>query len=204
MTVAGVVLAAGAGTRLGAPKALARVGGERLVDRAVCALRDGGCALVYVVVGAAPVDDAAAVVVTNPDWRTGIASSLRCGLAAVAHGPDAARADADGPDADGAEAAVVTLADTPTVTAAHVGRLLAAWRRGAEVAVAVYAGAPRTPVLVARRHWAEVAALTHGDVGARAFLRVRPDLAVPVECGDLGPWSDVDTPEDLVEANTAH
>lgn len=80
---AGLLLAAGEGARLGTPKALVVLGGERLVDRGVRVLREGGCNPVLVVLGAAVVPVRGAVVVRNPDWRTGMGSSLRTGLAAL-------------------------------------------------------------------------------------------------------------------------
>lgn len=180
--VAGLVLAAGEGRRLGRPKALVEHRGERLVDRAVRVLREGGCDPVYVVAGAAPLEVPGATVVSNPDWATGMASSLTTGLSAL-------------PGAAGA--VVVALVDQPGVGAETVRRLLTAYDRGGEVSVATYAGEPRNPVLLARRHWAEVSALATGDVGARPFLRAHPELVTPVECGDVGDPIDIDTPDDL-------
>jgi CTP:molybdopterin cytidylyltransferase MocA len=52
-------------------------------------------------------------------------------------------------------------------------------------------------VLISREHWAEVAALAAGDVGARPFLRAHPELVTHVECGDTGRPDDIDTPDDL-------
>src|SRR3954451_4053395 len=84
---AGGVLAAGAGSRLRQPKALLRLGGDLLLDRAVRTLRQADCAPVVVVLGAraeeavAAVDGADLEVVTNSDWPTGMGSSLRAGLA---------------------------------------------------------------------------------------------------------------------------
>ncbi|MFC7733107.1 nucleotidyltransferase family protein [Actinomadura keratinilytica] len=179
---AGLLLAAGAGRRLGRPKALVEVAGERLADRGVRVLREGGCAPVLVVTGAAPVEVAGAVAVPNPDWRTGMGSSLRAGLAALP--PDA-------------PAVVVALVDQPRVGAAAVRRLVAAYRGGARVAVATYGGAPRNPVLIAREHFADAAAAAVGDRGARAFLRARPDLVTPVACDDVAAPDDIDTPADL-------
>ena len=179
---AGLVLAAGEGTRLGQPKALVEIGGVRLVDRAVANLRAGGCHPVLVVSGATPLEVPAATVVDNPHWRTGMGSSLRTGLVALPAGP---------------QAVVVTLVDTPTVDAEVVHRLVAAWHAGADLAVATYAGARRTPVLLARAHWPEAVASAEGDQGARAFLAAVSELVAEVECGDLGSWRDVDTPAEL-------
>jgi len=180
--VAGVLLAAGEGRRLGSPKALVELGGVRLVDRGVTLLREGGTAPVVAVMGAAVVELLGVITVHNPDWRTGMGSSLAAGLSSVPVS---------------AEAAVVALVDQPLVGSGSVRRLIAAYRAGARVAVAAYHGQPRNPVLLAREHWPAAIALAEGDVGARPFLRAHPDLVTLVECADTGRPDDVDTPEDL-------
>ena len=83
MGVAGLVLAAGEGRRFGGPKAPVVIDGERLVDRAVRVLREGGCEPVYVVLGAWVGEVPGAIVVVNPDWAEGMGSSLRAGLGAM-------------------------------------------------------------------------------------------------------------------------
>lgn len=183
MTVAGLVLAAGAGRRLGRPKALLEWDGEPLVRRAVRLLRAGGCDPVHVVVGAGagrlpPLPGAVPVV--NPRWRDGLGGSLRCGL----HSLPAA-----------AGAAVVVLVDQPWLTPAAVRRVCAAYAAGAIAAVASYAGRPGHPVLLSRATWPLVAPYATGDRGAREFLRARADLVTPVPCD--GSPADVDTPADL-------
>jgi nicotine blue oxidoreductase len=180
--VAGILLAAGSGSRLGRPKALVDIGGEPLAVRGVALLRDGGASPVVVVTGAARVDLPGVITVHNPGWRTGMGSSLAAGLATV--------------PAD-CTAAVVALVDQPLVGPEAVARLIAAHRAGAGVAVAAYDGRPRNPVLLAREHWPEVTELAAGDSGARAFLRARPGLVTIVECGDTGSPDDIDTGADL-------
>jgi CTP:molybdopterin cytidylyltransferase MocA len=179
---AGLLLAAGEGSRLGTPKALVEIGGVRLVDRGVRMLHEAGCTPIVVVTGAARVDVAGAVVVHNPDWRTGMGSSFKAGLSALA--PEC-------------PAVVVALVDQPNVTAEAVLRLRAAHDDGARVAVATYGGKPRNPVLIAREHFAEAAAYAKGDVGAREFLRARAEIVVPVPCDDVADPGDIDTPDDL-------
>jgi CTP:molybdopterin cytidylyltransferase MocA len=180
--VAGILLAAGQGSRLGQPKALVEIGGEPLARRGVALLRDGGAAPIVVVTGAVAVDLPGVLAVHNPDWRSGMGSSLTAGLATVP---------------DSCEAAVIALVDQPLVGPEAVRRLIAAYHAGARVAVAAYDGAPRNPVLLTREHWAEVTALAVGDAGARPFLRAHPDLVTLVECGDTGRPDDLDTPSDL-------
>ena len=179
---AGVLLAAGEGSRLGTPKAVVELGGRRLVDRGVQLLRDGGAAPVLVVTGAVPVTVPGVLTVHNPDWPTGMGSSLAAGLRALPG--DCA-------------AAVIALVDQPLIGAEAVRRLIAAYRAGAEVVVATYDGEPRNPVLLARRHWAGVLDVAVGDAGARPYLRAHPDLVTRVECADTGRPDDVDTPGDL-------
>ena len=186
MTVAGLILAAGSGSRLGRPKALVELGGERLVDRAVRVLRDGGCDPIVVVSGAAPFEIDGVAVLANPDWATGMGSSLRVGLTALA-------------DSD-AEAVLVSLVDQPEIGAAVIRRVIAAFADGAVVATATYGGKRRNPVLLARGTWAEVARLAEGDEGARPFLAAHADEVMAVECEDLGSPADIDTPEDLARA----
>jgi CTP:molybdopterin cytidylyltransferase MocA len=180
--VAGVLLAAGEGSRLGGPKALIEIGGESLASRGVLLLRAGGAAPVIVVTGAAAVHVPDVVIAPNPAWRTGMGSSLAAGLAAVP---------------GRCTAAVLALVDQPLVGPAAVGRLISAHADGASVAVACYAGRPRNPVLIGREHWPEAVRLAVGDVGARPFLRAHPELVTLVECGDTGRPDDIDTPEDL-------
>ena len=192
--VAGVLLAAGEGSRFGRPKALVELDGQTLAERGVTLLRAGGTDPVLIVTGAAQVDlgpEHQARTVYNGEWRTGMGSSLRAALRALTE-PEAGQEA--GPEIG---AVVVALADQPLVGAAAVGRLIAAYQAGAGVAVAAYAGRPRNPVLLAREHWPEVIATATGDQGARAFLRARPELVTLVECGDTGRPDDIDTPADL-------
>lgn len=184
--VAGLVLAAGAGSRIGMPKALLRRDGVPLVEATAHTARDGGCHPLIVVLGAraervrAEADLGDARIVVNPDWPTGMGSSLRAGLAALA-GTDAA-------------AAVVLLVDMPGMTAAAVRRVSAAADPGALVC-ATYSGRRAHPVLIGRNHWAGVAETARGDVGAREYLRARPEIVIEVACDDIAAADDVDTAE---------
>jgi CTP:molybdopterin cytidylyltransferase MocA len=198
-TVAGVLLAAGEGSRFGQPKALVELNGQTLAERGVGLLRAGGADPILVVTGAVPLELDGTLTVDNPQWRTGMGSSLRAALQALTEagrGPDIGREI--GPEIGTAiGAVVVALADQPLVGAEAVARLIAAYRGGASVAVAAYDGQPRNPVLLAREHWPEVIATATGDQGARTFLRTRPELVTLVECGDTGRPDDIDTPADL-------
>jgi CTP:molybdopterin cytidylyltransferase MocA len=185
--VAGVLLAAGSGSRFGQPKALVELNGQTLAERGVGLLRAGGADPILVVTGAVPLELEGTRTVDNPEWRTGMGSSLRAALRALSE--TQTKADVG--------AVVVALADQPLVGPEAVARLIAAYRDGATVAVAAYDGRPRHPVLLAREHWPEVIATATGDQGARTFLRTRPELVTLVECGDTGRPDDIDTPADL-------
>jgi CTP:molybdopterin cytidylyltransferase MocA len=192
--VAGVLLAAGQGSRFGRPKALVELDGRTLAERGVTMLRAGGADPILIVTGAARVDlgpDHQARIVYNGEWRTGMGSSLRAALRVLTELEVGQEAGLE------VGAAVVALADQPLVGAEAVGRLIAAYQAGAGVAVAAYGGKPRNPVLLAREHWPEVIAVANRDQGARAFLHARPELVTLVECGDTGRPDDIDTPADL-------
>ena len=209
--MAGILLAAGDGSRLGQPKALVVLSGQSLARRGIALLQAGGASPVIVVTGAAPLSAAelagasgapdepgghgartpagasdrgrpSVIGVHNPRWQSGMGSSLAVGLAAVP---------------EDSTAAVLALADQPLVGPEAVRRLIAAHAAGARVAVACYEGRPRNPVLISREHWAEVAELAAGDVGARPFLRAHPELVTQIECADTGRPDDIDTREDL-------
>ncbi|GAA4929561.1 nucleotidyltransferase family protein [Actinoplanes utahensis] len=182
MTAAGLILAAGAGRRYGMPKALVRHQGRLLVQRAHQVLAEAGCPTITVVLGAAADEVRAAApdlpeTVVNPDWATGMGSSLRAGLAHLA--------------TTGATAALVLLVDMPGVTAEAVRRILAGAAPDALV-MGGYGDRRGHPVLLGRDHWAGVAAVATGDRGARDYLRANPVRIVPV--GDVADDSDIDVP----------
>lgn len=184
--VAGLVLAAGAGRRMGTPKALLRMpDGTPWVARAVSALRGGGCADVTVVLGAefadaaTLLDDFPVRVVEATDWAAGMSASLRAGLTHLletSHAPSAA----------------VTLVDLPDVDRHVVCRVIDASGDDPEgLRRAAYRGMPGHPVLLGRHHWGPVAAGVGGDSGARDYLDRHG--VVLVECGDLASGRDIDT-----------
>jgi molybdenum cofactor cytidylyltransferase len=172
-----VLLAAGAGRRYGKPKVLV----DGWLDGAVGALRDGGCADVVVVLGAAEVAaPPGAVAIVAPDWDEGLSVSVRTGLAHA----ERMRADY----------AVLHVIDTPDVGPAVVARVVGrAVASGSGLARAYFGDRPGHPVVMARRHWPEVLAQISGDEGAGAYLRSRPDVEI-VDCGDLAGGRDIDAP----------
>lgn len=189
--VAGLLLAAGGGRRLGGrPKALLTHRGRPLVEHAVAVLRAAGCDRVHVVLGAqaaavrkrAELGDC--VLVDNPDWEQGMGTSLRAGL--------------DSLTGTGVRAALVSLVDQPGIGAEAVGRVLAEFRDGTSLVSAAYEGVRGHPVLFGADHWAGIAATATGDRGARVYLRDHAAAITLVECGDVARPYDIDTEADLV------
>jgi CTP:molybdopterin cytidylyltransferase MocA len=184
--VAGLVLAAGGGRRIGGPKALLSLGGRLLVDRAVDVFREAGAAPIVVVLGAAAerVRAAAeldgATVVCNDAWTTGMGSSLRAGLAALA-------------DTD-ADAVVVLLVDMPGITAEAVRRV-AALPYPQALVCAAYGGRRGHPMLLGRAHWSGITTLAKVDVGARPYLMARASQVQDVACDGIASDADIDTAE---------
>ncbi|HEY9358743.1 MAG TPA: nucleotidyltransferase family protein [Arthrobacter sp.] len=189
-----VVLAAGAGTRLGkGPKALLPYRGRPLVESIAGALLDGGCREVVVVLGAGAADVAAIAeldryrTVVNVDWQSGMGSSFLLGNAA----------------ADPGDHLLIALVDQPGLTLRTVGRLLAAHRPG-RITAAAYGdgGADGTvrrghPLLIDVGLRDAVASTVAGDAGARGFLQDHPELVDEVDCSDQSTGADIDTPEQL-------
>lgn len=190
--IAGLLLAAGGGRRLGGrPKALLRHRGRPLVEHAVRALREGGCEPVHVVLGAAAerVREEArlpgCVLVDNPGWAEGMGSSLRAGLASLAADPR------------GVDAALVSLVDQPGIGPAAVARVRAAYTGRDTLAAGSFGGRRGHPVLFGAAHWDGIAADATGDRGARTYLAAHRDAITLVDCSDVAEPYDIDTEADL-------
>jgi molybdenum cofactor cytidylyltransferase len=182
--LAGIVLAAGAGSRFGGGKQLAELEGRPLLEHALLAMAGAGLDRVLVVLGAradeiqAGVDLHGAEPVLCERWDEGQSVSLACGLALVA-------------DAD---AVVVTLGDQPRVPTEAISRIVAARGEGATAVRATYDGDPGYPLLLEHELLARLRDVT-GDRGARNLLMSVPTRQVP--CEDLGSGESVQTPAQL-------
>ncbi|WP_182380121.1 nucleotidyltransferase family protein [Nocardioides sp. WS12] len=187
----GLLLAAGAGRRMGLPKALVTApDGVPWLLTSVRALAEGGCDAVTVVLGASA-EEAAALLADSPvevivaaDWENGMGASLAAGLrhlGALDQRPDAA---------------LVHLVDLPDVGPAVIRRVLGAGEQLPSAAStevlrrAAYRAVPGHPVLLGRAHWAGILDSATGDQGARSYLASH-DVAL-VECGNLATGDDVD------------
>jgi CTP:molybdopterin cytidylyltransferase MocA len=164
--IAAIVLAAGEASRFGSPKQ------NLLLPRVLERLGETSVDEIVAVAGAYRLETLAdARIVECADWAKGPGASLRCGL------------DALGADVD---AAVVVLADGPTISPAAVARVLDVWRREGGVVAASYDGGRGHPLVLGRSEWRDVP-----DEGLRG-----QDVRL-VPCDDLGSPGDVDTPDDL-------
>jgi molybdenum cofactor cytidylyltransferase len=192
--VAIAILAAGRGSRLHAdvPKPLVEAQGRPLLSWALDAATASGLRPVVLVVGHSgdAVTRAATegvLVVRSRRWRRGIARSLRAALEALDPWAEVG-------------AVAVGLADQPLIGPDAYRLLAGAHRGGAILAVATYGGRRGNPVLLARSLWEEARGLD-GDVGARALMDLHD--VVEVDCTDTGSPADVDTLDDLKEAERA-
>ncbi len=184
--ICGVLLAAGGATRFGSQKLVASFRGVPLVRHAALTLR-ASCDAALVVVGneAAQVRDAlrgvGVTLADNPDWASGLASSLRAAVAAMA--PEV-------------EAIVVMLGDQPGVEPSVIDAAIARWRADRPAIVAVrYAGVQDHPVLFDRAVFDELLEL-RGDTGAKPVIQRDPARVAFVDVEHAAP-RDVDTGDDL-------
>jgi nicotine blue oxidoreductase len=181
--IAGLVLAAGAGTRFGGAKQLAELDGRPLLEHSLRAMAGAPVGRVAVVLGSsadeivAGVDLHGAEPLVCPRWEKGQAASLAFGLAELAD----------------CEAVVVTLGDQPRVAPEAIRRVISS-RDGAAAVRATYGGLPGHPVLLERELFEPLRDVT-GDLGARNLLMSVQVVEVP--CDDLGGGEDVDTPAEL-------
>jgi molybdenum cofactor cytidylyltransferase len=182
-----VVLAAGPSRRFGSAKQLVRVAGRPLMHTAVTRAAEVTGNSLIVVLGAgaselAPLlKHSPGAVIVNHEWREGLASSIRAGVARL---PPTCRG------------VLLLLADQAAVTADDLRRLAGSWRKQPQhIAAALYSGTTGAPAIFPRTLFRDLAAL-RGDIGARPLLRRNADrvVRVPMPSAAL----DVDTPEDLL------
>jgi molybdenum cofactor cytidylyltransferase len=190
--VSAILLAAGLSGRFGSPKQLAELEGAALVNRALDTLERSPVDEIIVVVGhSAPevariIAGAKAKVVVNREYRSGLASSIRAGLAAVSQESGAA---------------IICLADQPLISPRLLARIVSRWRlTKAGIVVSSSQGQISPPVLFSRRLFHELEEL-RGDRGAKSVVERHPGFeSVQVRSGAL---LDVDTEKELVQARAA-
>jgi molybdenum cofactor cytidylyltransferase len=186
-----IVLAAGASTRFGSAKQLVRLAGRPLLHTVVTRASEvtGNALIVVLGSGAAQLapllKHSPGSVVINQEWREGLASSIRAGVARL---PAAC------------SAVMLLLADQAAVTAEDLRRLAGSWRKQPQhIAAALYSGSCGAPAIFPRSSFRSLSEL-RGDTGARALLVRNPDRVVRVPMPSAA--IDVDTPEDLLALET--
>jgi molybdenum cofactor cytidylyltransferase len=189
--LAAIVLAAGRSTRMGGSnKLIAEISGRPLVRIAAEQALASQARPVIVVTGhqrervAAALSGLDVALVHNPDYASGLSTSLKAGIAAVP-------ADADG--------AIIALGDMPQVDAALIDRLLSAFdpEKGALVVVPTIDGKRGNPMVWSRRFFPELAAI-EGDIGGRHLIASYPEAVTEVPVTGKAALVDVDTPDALM------
>jgi len=189
MTVAAVILAAGASRRLGQPKQLLVYRGEALLESAARLAAEAGAVPVITVLGAhlaeisAAIPQGESIRVYNDRWEQGIAGSIHAGLHALA---------TIAPEADGV---LLMTCDQPRLTAAHLHALLDAFTavKAESIAASFYSGTLGVPAIFPRSVFPQLLEL-RGDQGARKLLL---DPPCPLLRIDFPGEVDIDSPDDL-------
>ena len=188
--IGAVVLAAGRGTRLGAPKAIAPAGGATFVEAVLATLREAQIDEIRVVLSPAlasslvPVPVPPGLAVVNPAPSRGMLSSIRCGLDALPRNLDAV---------------LVWPVDHPRVRAATIRALVGARAASsAPVVVPLHDGVRGHPVLFDARVLPELAAAPP-EAGARAVVHAHTDR-LELSVDDAGVTQDIDSPGDYERA----
>ena len=189
MNVGAVILAAGSSSRMGRPKQTLQFQGTSLLKRATLAALDATCRPVVVVTGAdaelsrRELDQLDVREAFNPDWETGMGSSVRVGIERLIS------IDA------GVAAAVLLLCDQPHVTSDVISSLLAAHHTtGKPVIASAYGESFGVPALFSRRLFTELMQLA-GSSGAKEIIKKHASEThfLPFPEGEI----DVDTPDDF-------
>jgi len=192
---AALVLAAGGSSRMGGAKQLLVLEGRTLLARTLEAVSASGAHPIAIVLGSnaaairSQISEGSALVVINPDWASGMASSIRSGISALTAA------------APSLEAILVTPCDQPALTADSIRRLVGLHRSTGLIAAARYSGRLGAPAVFGAGNLGALLALK-GDEGARSLLN---SGMVAVAGADLPEFGfDIDTPADYQAWRSAH
>ena len=219
MSIAAVVLAAGASSRLGQPKQLLLdMYGELLVHKVARDAFEAGCRPVCVVVGAHAtgvrdaVSDLDVLVVDNAHWSEGLSTSIRCGVAAAvesnplppgrmgdvgsvyteAEGRTVLHVNTQLTSVGGVSGVLLVTCDMPSVGPAHIQLLMSEFNDASPRVASSYGDTWGIPAIFPAADFAQLQAL-EGDKGAKSVLRERGASLVPLDGGTF----DLDTLEDV-------
>lgn len=188
---AGIILAAGESKRFGEPKQLLRLDGRFLIERVLQAALESNLDFVVLVLGCEHdriqrsllkrTGHPKCAVLVNPDYRYGLSSSLKAGIA---------RIQLDFPSA------MFLLGDQPMVSAALINRLLQQFAQSEKsICVPAHRGTRGNPTLFGKPHYAAILNLT-GDTGARDLITTHPEEVLTVDVPDPLVFLDIDRRED--------
>lgn len=188
MGVGALILAAGASSRMGTPKQLLRFGEESLLRHTIRAAIDAHCSPVFVVLGAngdvveRELSGLEVVAVHNAKWESGLASSIRAGIEAIAD--------------ENVAAVVILVSDQPHVTPQVISQIVHAHEAGCSIVASTYGGSYGVPALFTRAVFPELAQL-QGALGAKQVIatHVSEVRFVAFEGGEI----DIDTPGDYAQ-----
>ncbi len=183
--VAGIILAAGMSTRMGATKQLLMFHGKPLLENVVANARAAGfLSPLIIVLGhhASEIRQKIAFedvrVVIAKEYHTGQSASLKAGLSAIPESCDGV---------------LFLLGDQPFITAGIIGKIVAAFNRSAaDIIIPTYGGKRGNPVLIARSLFPQLFSIS-GDVGARCLFNSNPDRVMEIKMEDEKACLDIDT-----------
>ena len=185
--ICAVVLAAGLSRRMGVQKLLLPFGGRTVVVHIVDQIIASAVDKIHVVVGheggrvSRELSDRPVSIVTNPDYKSGMLSSVRCGLAALGQE---------------CRTVLVALGDQPSITSRLIDRMVESFdETEKQILVPFYDGRRGHPVLFSQAYYDEI--LAHYDnVGLRGLLHAHPDEVFELKVSSSAVLSDMDCPED--------
>jgi molybdenum cofactor cytidylyltransferase len=182
-----IVLAAGASARMGTPKQLLKIAGVPLIRLAAQNALDSGCRPAVAVLGSSADSIAPELagldiqLALNHHWQTGMSGSIRLGLKKLLEiDPHT-------------NAAILMLADQPSLTGSSLQKLLAAFSAHPTSPIAArYSGQIGTPALFPSHYFPELLSL-EGELGAKTLLKRHHTTVTPIDLPEAAP--DLDTPE---------
>lgn len=189
--IAILLLAAGSSSRLGRSKQLLSITGQPLLLKSVEAAIESGIKNIIVVLGANEeahrqvIKDAGVQVVVNTDWKKGMGSSLKVGLAYLLQ------------QMPKVEAVVTMVCDQPLINSDQLVKLVSGYENSESTIIAsFYQGVAGVPVLFDRTLFSELLSMSD-EAGAKKILQQHPELILMVPF--LGGEIDIDTEDDLRE-----
>lgn len=190
--IAALVLAAGLSSRMGSNKMLVRINGLTIIEKTIQVLREAPLSGISIILGDS--SDAVREVlrdypvnfVYNPDYRSGMSSSIKCGIKSVLGNK-------------AIDAVLVMLGDMPLIAASTIDRLIEEFRQSRRpIVVPYYNGQRGHPVLFSRAIFAHIMEI-RGDNGAREVIEKFPEQVSYVGVNDRGIILDLDTKQDIID-----